>query len=169
MTLRPTPRIATNRLVARRSGVRQLAVRAVAGVGVVLLGVGLAGCSGGSTPKPSSSASASASTESAAITDVKTPAGGSGTYVGAQSDVTVTSCKRSGSDWSVAGTVKNPATSTQGYRIYVSLLKGQSDTRAVKEVDVASVGASASKDWSTTIGTDEQGLTCVLRVERFAD
>ncbi|MFJ3034006.1 hypothetical protein ACIPC2_06255 [Curtobacterium pusillum] len=154
MTLRPT---------------RSLSVRLLALAGVAALGVGLAGCSGGDSPDGKASASSSAAaTERPAITDVKTPAGGTGDFVGAKSDVQVTSCKRSGSSWAVAGTVKNPEKTGQGYRIYVSLLKGASDTRAVKEVDVASVGAGASADWDTTIDTSESGLSCVLRVERFA-
>jgi hypothetical protein len=141
---------------------------ALSTVAVAALAAGLAGCSGsGNDTKPSASASASAS-EQAAITDVQTPAGGTGDYVGAKSDVTVTSCKRSGSSWAIVGSVKNPEKSAQGYRIYVSLLKGSSDTRAVTEVDVASVDAGASQDWKTTVDTGESGLSCVLRVERFA-
>ncbi|RPE85209.1 hypothetical protein EDF28_1154 [Curtobacterium sp. PhB137] len=154
MTLRPT---------------RSLSARLFAIAGVAALGLGLAGCSGGDTPDGGASSTPKASaTERPAITDVDTPAGGTGDYVGALKDVQVSSCKKSGSDWAVTGTVENPAKSAQGYRIYVSLLKGQSDTRAVKEVDVASVAAGASDEWSTTIGTAESGLSCVLRVERFA-
>lgn len=148
---------------------RSVAVRLAALAGVAALGLGLAGCSGSPDGKASASASASAgATEKAAITDVKTPAGGDGDYVGASKDVQVTTCKRDGSKWSVSGTAKNPESSAQGYRIYVSLLKGQSDTRAVKEVDVASVGGGDSEKWNTSIDTDERGLSCVLRVERFA-
>ncbi|MGN6409534.1 MAG: hypothetical protein ACTHMH_14385 [Curtobacterium sp.] len=153
MTLRPT---------------RSLSVRLLALAGVAALGVGLAGCSGDDPDGKPSASSTAAATERPAITDVETPAGGTGDYVGAKSDVQVTSCKRSGSSWSVAGTVKNPEKTSQGYRIYVSLLKGQSDTRAVQEVDVDTVGAGTSKDWDTTIDTSESGLSCVLRVERFA-
>ncbi|OII15785.1 hypothetical protein BIU97_14035 [Curtobacterium sp. MCBA15_009] len=156
MTLRPT---------------RSLPVRLLAIAGVAALGIGLAGCSGGDGPDGKASGTATAqatATERPAITDVDTPAGGDGEYVGALKDVQVSSCKKSGSEWAVEGTVENPAKSAQGYRIYVSLLKGQSDTRAVKEVDVDSVAAGASDDWSTTIGTSESGLSCVLRVERFA-
>lgn len=143
------------------------ATAALSTVAVAALAAGLAGCTSGGDTKPSASASATAS-EQAAITDVETPAGGSGGYVGAKADVTVTSCKRSGSSWAIAGSVKNPEKSAQGYRIYVSLLKGSSDTRAVKEVDVASVDAGASQDWKTSVDTSESGLSCVLRVERFA-
>jgi PBP1b-binding outer membrane lipoprotein LpoB len=149
---------------------RTLTVRLTALAGVALLGIGLAGCSGSGEPdgKASASASASAKAEKAAITDVTTPAGGKGDYVGAAKDVQVTTCKLEGSKWTVAGTAKNPADDAQSYRVYVSLLKGQSDTRAVKQVDVDGVAAGDSKKWDTTIGTDEHGLSCVLRVERFA-
>uniref|UniRef100_A0A942SZ38 Lipoprotein n=1 Tax=Neobacillus citreus TaxID=2833578 RepID=A0A942SZ38_9BACI len=154
MTLRPT---------------RSVPVRLLAVAGVAALGLGLAGCSGSDDADGKASASASASaTERPAITDVETPAGGDGDYVGAVKDVQVTSCKKADGAWKVVGTVENPEKSAQGYRIYVSLLKGQSDTRAVTEVDVASVGAGDSADWDTTIDTDESGLSCVLRVERFA-
>lgn len=153
MTLRPT---------------RSVSVRLLALAGVAALGLGLAGCSG-DAPDGKASASASASaTEQPAITEVQTPAGGDGDYVGAVKDVQVTSCKRDGSSWSVQGSAENPEDSAQSYRIYVSLLKGASDTRAVKEVDVDGVDAKGSKDWDTTIDTTESGLSCVLRVERFA-
>jgi hypothetical protein len=154
MTLRRSTRIATS-------------TRLLAVAGAAALAVGLAGCSGSSTPKPTTSASAKA-TEKPALTNVKTPAGGSGTYVGAQSDVTVTQCKLVSGKWSVTGTVKNPEKSTQGYRIYVSLLKGQTDTRAVQEVDVKSVAAGASTKWDTDIAVSDHGLSCVLRVERYS-
>lgn len=159
MTLRPT----------RTSNRQHTAARLTALAGVVALGLGLAGCSGGpdGDPTPTPTASSSA-TERPAITDVETPAGGDGDYVGAAKDVQVTTCKRDGSSWSVAGTAENPEKTAQSYRIYVSLLKGGSDTRAVKEVDVSDVAASDAKSWDTTIDTDERGLSCVLRVERFA-
>lgn len=131
----------------------------------------LAGCTGGTDdadPSPSSSPSASASPEeSPGITDVTdTPGSGEG-LVGALADVEQNTCELAGEEWQVDGTVTNPTEEPADYRIYVSLLAAGGDTRALKQVDVDGVPGGESAPWTTAIPIAEEGLNCVLRVERY--
>lgn len=132
----------------------------------------LTGCTGGTdgaAPSPSPSTSASASPETIpGTTDVTdTPGSGEG-LVGALADTQQQTCELDGEAWTVAGTVTNPTDAAADYRIYVSLLAAGGDTRALKQVDVPAVAAAATSDWTVSIPTAEEGLTCVLRVERYA-
>lgn len=138
-------------------------------VAAVTLAV-LAGCTPTAvhkaTPKPTPSASASAE-KAPGITDITdTPGSGAG-LVGALADSKVTACALTDGAWNVTGTVTNPTPKTVHYRIYVSLLDGAGGTRALQQVDVDTVKSSATADWKTSIPTTEDGLNCVLRVERY--
>lgn len=87
-------------------------------------------------------------------------------FVGAVDDVEVTRCE-SADGWQVAGTVTNPESSAQSYRIYVSLLAG-SETAGLVQVDVTGVPAGESQEWATSVALSGTDLSCVVRVERFA-
>ena len=120
----------------------------------------LTGCAGG-VPAPTETVKAEAVTE---ITDMPGTVEG---YEGAASDASTTSCERAGDVWNVTGTVTNSAEAARDYRIYVSLLGGN-DTRGLTQVNLQAVAAGATAEWSTSLAVAEDGLTCVLRVERFA-
>lgn len=121
----------------------------------------LAGCAGDGGPD------GEAIGEPTAVTEITDLPGSVENYEGALADATTTACERRGDAWSVAGTVANSAAEPRQYRIYVSLLK-EGDTRGVQQVDVAELAPGASAEWSTSIPVAEDGLECVLRVERFA-
>lgn len=133
----------------------------------------LAGCTGSvdkvgpHTPKPSASASASADAKPG-VTDITDTPGSGEDLVGALADSKITTCALTDGKWKVAGTVTNPSTDTAKYRIYVSLLSGSGATRALQQVDVNGVKAGATTDWDTVIPVSDDGLNCVLRVERYA-
>ena len=131
-----------------------------------LIATALAGCTTG-TPEPKPTKTAAA-TQTPGLTDITdTPGSGEG-LVGALADNTMGDCARKDDAWTVSGTVKNPTESPANYRIYVSLLNGANDTRALVQVDVDAVEAGGDKDWTTEIPVAEDDLSCVLRVERFA-
>ncbi|MEY2850114.1 MAG: hypothetical protein RI885_2781 [Actinomycetota bacterium] len=118
-------------------------------------------------PSPTPSASASADAEPG-ITDITdTPGSGEG-YVGALADSTVGTCALADGAWTVAGTVTNPTEAAADYRIYVSLLAASGETRALQQVDVDALAATESTDWTATVPVADEGLSCVLRVERYA-
>jgi len=152
---------------------KALSAAIVAGVAVAF-----AGCTTGSdAPNPAAQSQAVPSAgvpssgvpvkDAPTVTDVKTQPGTSKGYVGALKDVTVTKCEASKSPAAFSGTVKNPESSPQSYRIYVSLLVGNK-TIGVSEVDVDKVAPGAQKDWSGKLDTGGDGARCVLRVERSA-
>lgn len=87
-------------------------------------------------------------------------------FVGASEDAEVTSCEMQSGSLRVEGTVTNPESEPQDYRIYVSALES-GDTVGLVQVDVPSV--AESETWSTEIAYDGDDLECVLRVERFAE
>jgi len=133
------------------------------------------GCTGGDPePDPSVSPSPSASEEQApGVTDITdTPGAGTdgagGGFTGALADAPFTTCERDGDAWRVAGTATNPTEGVVDYRIYVSLLDGAAGTRALQQVDVADVPAGETSEWETEVPVAEDGLNCVLRVERYA-
>jgi len=138
----------------------------VTALAAALLTAGLAGCTAG-TPEPKPTKTAAAE-QTPGITDITdTPGSGEG-LVGALADNTMGDCTRDGDNWNVSGTVKNPTEAGANYRIYVSLLNGSNDTRALVQVDVDAVAAGGEQEWSTEIPVAEDDLSCVLRVERFA-
>ncbi|MBI5161841.1 MAG: hypothetical protein HY996_10580 [Micrococcales bacterium] len=138
-------------------------------IGATLVVAALAGCTGPKpdptpTPKPSKTTAAA---QAPGITNVTNAPGSGAGLVGALADSTVKTCELSGDAWKVAGTVKNPTQAAAAYRIYVSLLDAKGGTRALQEVDVDAM-AGTTEDWSADIRTAEKGLSCVLRVERYA-
>ena len=134
---------------------------------VLLIMTAVAGCTPTAKPTHKPSATASATALSPGITDITDPPGTGANLAGALKDTTVTACTQKGSAWSVTGTVTNPTTAAADYRIYVSLLNPSNDTRALKQVDVDALAASANADWSADIPVNEKNLSCVLRVERY--
>lgn len=135
-----------------------------------LTATALAGCTPGKvektkpTPKPSASATAE---KPGGITDITdTPGSGTG-LVGALADSKVSACALTDGSWNVTGSVTNPTEKTVSYRIYVSLLDGAGGTRALQQVDVNKVKTTVTTEWKTSIPTKEDGLNCVLRVERY--
>lgn len=96
---------------------------------------------------------------------VSTPPGSSKGYVGAAQDVKVSTCQSSNSATTFAGTVTNPTTTAQSYRIYVAVTL-KNATVGVEEVDVNTLAARASSPWHGSLGTGADGAACVLRVER---
>jgi len=131
-----------------------------------LLTAGLAGCTAGAPePKPTKTAEA---TQAPGITDITDTPGSGENLVGALADNTMGDCVRDGDNWTISGTVANPTEATANYRIYVSMLNGANDTRALVQVDVDDVAAGGEQAWDTEIPVAEDDLSCVLRVERYA-
>ncbi|TWX38473.1 hypothetical protein ES689_07485 [Frigoribacterium sp. ACAM 257] len=134
------------------------------------LALALTGCtSQDAEPTPTPTPTAEATEQaSAGITDVQDVPGSGEGFAGALSDLTIATCERGDGGWTVDGTVQNPTDGAASYRLYMSLLTGGSDTRALQQVDVGPVAAGEGADWSMTIPVEEDGLTCVPRVERYA-
>lgn len=101
------------------------------------------------------------------VTDVRDPQGSVAGYVGAMQDVTMETCETTDGALKVDGTVANPVGEPQQYRIYVSAMEGE-DTRGIVQIDVPTVAGNESTIWATEIALSDPGLTCLLRVERFA-
>ncbi|TBN58064.1 hypothetical protein EYE40_12035 [Glaciihabitans arcticus] len=137
----------------------------VTALAAALLAASLAGCTAGSPePKPTSSADAE---QTPGITDIDDTPGSGEDLVGALADNTMGDCVRDGDAWKVSGTVANPTEEAASYRIYVSLLNGANDTRALVQVDVDDLAAGEEETWDTEIPVAEDDLSCVLRVERY--
>lgn len=89
-------------------------------------------------------------------------------FVGARKDVTVDRCNRRDDEWVAAGTVTNTSGGAATYRIYVAFnVADTADTRGLVQVDVQ-VADGATEEWGATVPVPEDGLTCILRVERVA-
>jgi hypothetical protein len=145
-----------------RSGIAAVALALVLGGGVVLTG-----CTT-TAPTPTPTPTATETEIAPGITDIEdTPGSGEGLQ-GALSDSQVTTCERDGDAWSVEGTVTNSSAAAASYRIYVSLLAADGSTRALTQVNVDAIEPAAESDWATTIDLAEDDLSCVLRVERYA-
>lgn len=100
------------------------------------------------------------------VTDIQDQPGSVDGYVGASKDAKVETCDLQGGSLRVEGTVKNPESDAQDYRLYVSALEN-SDTVGLVQVDVTDVAPGKSVEWSTDIDYKADDLECVLRVERF--
>lgn len=87
-------------------------------------------------------------------------------FVGAHEDATTDACEAGGSGWIAEGTVTNPTDDAQSYRIYVSA-RADGNTVGLVQVDVDDVPAGESGTWEADFDLDEDGLDCLLRVERF--
>lgn len=135
----------------------------------VLGTLALAGCASDPEPEPTPTptATADAQAQEAVIDVTDAPGTGEG-FAGAVADTTVT-CDAGDGTWDVSGVVTNPTDAPADYRIYVSLLNGAGDTRALTQVDVPDVAPAAPTDWSTSVELDEPDLSCVLRVERYGE
>lgn len=90
----------------------------------------------------------------------------SGDFVGALDDVTDQTCEHEADGWRVAGSATNPSSDTVDYRIYISLLNGESTTRALVESELLAVAPGASATFDELIDLPDDDLRCVLRVER---
>lgn len=138
----------------------------------IVIGVGVSGCTptvDQTTPSPAPTTSeATPAAEPPSVTDViDTPGSGEG-LVGALADSTVSSCALAEGAWKVDGTVTNPTEEPASYRIYVSLLTASGETRALQQVNVDKVDAAATSDWTASLPVADDGLSCVLRVERYS-
>lgn len=142
----------------------------------------LTGCSGGGgddakddpetvvdeTPTESegSESDGSSSKKKDTYTDVRDPQGSVEDYVGAMGDATVDSCDTEDGSLVATGTVTNSENDAQQYRIYVSAMDG-SDTRGIVQVDLDPLEGGATADWDASFDLADEGLSCILRVERF--
>ncbi len=153
------------RVTATRSAV------ALAVVVPLALLVGLTGCSSPDTSTNSHSSHAPTkgitTAHDGTVTQVTHAPGTTTGYVGALKDVKLTSCSADKAPAHFGGTVTNPTSTSQSYRIYVSL-QSDGNTIGVREVDVADVGGHATQKWSETLQAGKAGATCVLRVERHS-
>lgn len=129
--------------------------RAAILAGVIGLTITLAGCTG----------DGKAAGKADGPISVSTPAGGDGEYVGARGDVQLLSCQGSASGGTATGDVTNPEDKKQDYRIYVSAI-ADGTTLAVTQVDVSGVAPDGTTGWEAELGTVDDDITCVLRVER---
>jgi hypothetical protein len=140
--------------------------RLVAAAAVIAIGITLTGCTNDASPKPTPTPTATAD-PTPGITDITdTPGSGEG-LEGALADSEVTTCALGDDSWSVEGTLTNSSTVTANYRLYVSLLASDGETRALTQVNVDGVEPTKSSQWSTQIAVADADLSCVLRVERY--
>lgn len=133
----------------------------------VIAGV-MTGCTAAATPADGHAASAppkAVTAHDGTVTQVTHAPGTTQGYVGALKDVALTSCGADKVPARFGGTVTNPTSTVQSYRIYVSLLAA-GGTFGVREVDVQDVAGHATQNWSGTLPVGETGASCVLRVER---
>lgn len=144
---------------------------ALLAAGTALAVTALTGCTSdgeaGPSPEPTAGESASAVPE-AAVTEITDTPGSVEGYVGAAADAEQRSCELVDGGWDVAGIVTNPTDEAQHYRIYVSLQDGDQQTRGLTQVDLERVEPGAEAEWSTRVAVADEGLSCLLRVERFA-
>lgn len=114
-----------------------------------------------------STAEQSTTTTVADVTDVAhSPA--TGDFVGALEDVSGQTCEQEADGWRVTGTATNPTGDAVDYRVYISLLNGESTTRALVEAEVLAVAAGTTGTFDVLIPLPDADLRCVLRVERRA-
>ena len=132
-----------------------------------ILALTLAGCTNGTEEQPDATESSAAAEQTPGVTDITDAPGTGENLQGALADSTVDQCERDGDEWIVNGSVTNSTDANATYRIYVSLLNGANDTRALTQVDVDATEPGATTDWETVIPVAEDELTCVLRVERY--
>lgn len=99
------------------------------------------------------------------ITDIEhQPA--TGEFVGALVDISDHTCEQTVDGWRVTGTATNPTTGITNYRIYISLISGVGQTRALVEAEVLAVAPGSAGSFDTVIALPDTDLRCVLRVER---
>lgn len=99
-------------------------------------------------------------------TDVQDPQGSVEGYEGAVEDAKVDTCSNESGKLEVAGSVSNPTGEPKQYRIYVSAM-AKRDTRGITQVDIPTLDPGESTKWDTALELSDDGLKCLLRVERF--
>ncbi|MBH0008180.1 hypothetical protein [Salinibacterium sp. SWN1162] len=140
----------------------------VTAVPFAILAFTLAGCTNdGTDGQPEPEETSSSAEQTPGVTDISDAPGTGEDLEGALTDSTVNECERTGDEWTVSGVVTNSTDASVTYRIYVSLLNGANDTRALTQVDVDATEPGDTSDWETVIPVAEDELTCVLRVERY--
>ncbi len=149
---------------------RKLLVRigVIVGVLIIVLAASLllAGRDGDDAPDATDT---EATERRSSVVDVEVNPGTAGDdWEGARSDVGDVDCRRDGTTWTASATVTNPTDAPVSYRIYTSFLDGGGDTRGVVQTNVVDVAAGEELPWTAQAELDEQGLRCVLRVERIA-
>ncbi|GAA4919922.1 hypothetical protein GCM10025790_14900 [Nesterenkonia rhizosphaerae] len=88
-------------------------------------------------------------------------------YEGARDDAEVGACESHDGVLQVEGTVTNPESDDQDYRVYVSAMDGN-ETMGIIQVDITGVAGGDAAEWRTEFPLSGVDLDCVLRVERFA-
>jgi hypothetical protein len=141
----------------------------------------LAGCSGGGDPVETTTivAPTSAPTASPSATDAPLEPGNvyvdtvnsqaEGEFVGAATDVTEQSCDAGDGTWVGSGTLTNPTDEAVDYRVWVAFIGPDGDTVGLVQSNADGVEGGESGGYSASMPyTEEDALTCVLRVERRA-
>lgn len=131
-------------------------------VATALIGLLAAGCGGDEVVEQRSADPADAATIDTSID----PGSADDGYVGAVADVTDLACEQQDGGWQASGLVTNPTDGAVDYRIYVSFVGEDGETRGLIQVDVADVAAGAEEPWETDMGLEDEDLRCLLRVER---
>ncbi|MCI0155681.1 hypothetical protein KNO15_03095 [Leifsonia shinshuensis] len=134
---------------------------------VALVVMGVTGCTASAPPHPAAPTATTAVPHDGTITQITHRPGTQTGYVGALKDVRIGTCSADASPAHFEGTVTNPTSTEQSYRIYVSLQSAGS-TIGVHEVDVRGVPGHATEKWSGTLPAGKPGATCLLRVERHS-
>lgn len=153
------------------------ATRSVAALALVVplaVLVGVTGCTSPvastgthATADPTGPAKGTSTAHDGTVTQITHMPGTSTGYVGALKDVAFGSCAADTAPTRFEGTVTNPTSTAQSYRIYVSIMSGGS-TLGVREIDVADLGGHSARKWEGTLPAGKAGATCVLRVERHS-
>lgn len=138
--------------------------RTISSATLLLASVMLAACGTGDDGEAQES---SADDGDQKVIEVSEQPGSVEDYVGAMEDAEVDTCSAGGSGLEVAGTVTNPESDPQDYRIFVSAMT-EDDTVGLVQVDVADVAGGDTAEWETQMDLTQEDLDCVLRVERFS-
>lgn len=136
--------------------------RSMAGAAALVVAVALTACG------PSDEAdNAESSQADKKVIELNDQPGSVEDYTGALDDVELDTCSAGAGGLQVAGTVTNPESSTQDYRIYISAMAGD-DTVGLVQVDVTNVAGGETAEWDNLLDLTQEDLECVLRVERFS-
>lgn len=136
--------------------------RKVTWLAVPFAALALTSCVGGG----GGAALSSGNNQSESFVDISEQQGAVESYVGALEDVSLDRCEADENGWVGQGTVTNPTSESQNYRLYVAFNDNR-DTRGLVQVDLSRVASGQSETWSVEAPIDGDNLTCVLRVERF--
>ena len=140
--------------------------RIAASAAMIVLGAfALTGCTGGGDTDPTPMPTETQAT--GGLTDIVDTPGSGENFAGALTDASTETCELADEAWTAAGTVTNSTDAAVNYRIYVSFLTTTGDTRALTQVNVDGVEPGADGEWTTSAAITDEGLECVLRVERY--